>query len=344
MNNRANLAGSEWRKGIATVLVLLGLAGCTHHPAMKNEVAQELELQKNFDLGLILDTTIPLHLSIPVTNRSQRTISILELLRDCACTSVSIDKRTLAPGETATLRVISNMSGKKDMFVADIIIKSDAAEKVDEIQIHGRITGQVRIRPAQATIVTGDRSAPGTFTVFCDDQTGKWRYAGYDAKGMLLALQLREKETTPTTSVYEGTVDLTAEARKDLHGYQGSSVKLTFINDHLDRTLDVSYWIEIAVRRTVTVDPPQVTFVGKGAEQRRTVLVQSAEGMSIDAARPTAPCLRTALRRVDARGLAVSLVFDPSLAPNGMPENLACELLSDGKIVGSIPVNVVRLP
>ena len=69
---------------------------------------------------------------------------------------MTIDKQKLAPGETTNLRVITNLSGKTKLFTSNIVMESDAAEKVSEIEIRGQITGQIRI-PA----IAGDAGAGG---------------------------------------------------------------------------------------------------------------------------------------------------------------------------------------
>ena len=305
---------------------------------------QELELQKKIDLGLILDTTMPLQLSIPIKNTSDRTITIEKVSRDCACMSVTLDKRKLGPGEVATLRVVANLTGKLKWYVGEIIVESDAAEKIDEILIHGEITGQVRIRPSRATILTGDQRVPGRFSIFCDDQDGKWKCAGVAPEDPGLAVHLNPALTTSTTSTYDGTVDITTdEARKKYADYQESLITFTFVNDSLGRTLEIKYPVEVAIRRTISVDPPQVTFLAAGAEQRRTVVVQSAQGLELDAARCDYPGIQTAIHRIDARALTVDLVFQPALAGGSLPGNVSCALLSGGKTIGAFPINLIEI-
>jgi hypothetical protein len=82
----------------------------------------------------------------------------------------------------------------------------------------------------------------------------------------------------------------------------------------------------------------------KGGEQRRTVLVQSAQDLTIDAARCDFPCVKSVIRRIDPKALAIDLDFLPALAPEVIPENLACKFVSDGKTIGSVPINFVRIP
>jgi hypothetical protein len=305
----------------------------------------ELEIKKDIDLGMIIDSTAPLRFSIPVRNASNRLITIQKLSKDCSCMSVKIDKLKLAPGEVATIRVVSNLMGKSSVFTNEIIVESDAIEKVDEIQIRGQITGQVRIRPQMATMVSGDQPAPGCFTVFCDDQDGKWKYTGFESDDPHLAIQLKKRQTTPTTSVYDGSVDFKdEEARRTYAAYHQSSVTLNFVNDRLGKSLKLPYPIEIAVRRRVAVDPPQVTFVAKGDEQKRTVLVQSRDAVTIDAVQCASPAIKTAMQRIDRNSLVISLVFLPTSSLGESPGPLACDLVSGGKTVGSIPINIVDVP
>lgn len=342
MSKRAVLLAA----GFAAFALAAALAAAgkpAHSPTMKPPPT-ELEMTKDIDLGVILDTTSPLHLSIPLTNRSSRVITIQNLAKDCACTSVKVDKLTLAPGETATLRIVSNLTGKTNWYEGNIIVESDAVERIDQIRIHGRITGQIRIRPTRATLLTGEKHVPGSFSVFCDDQDGAWRYAGFTADDPALDLRLAKRETTPTTSVYDGTIDLRPGAAAARAAFQTAQITLRFVNDKLGRHFDLKYGVDIAVRRAVTVDPPQVSFLGKGTAQKRTVFVQSAQALAIDAARCASPCLSAAIHRINPKALRVDLVFRPALAQAGMPGSLACDLLSGGKTVGSFPINIVEIP
>jgi hypothetical protein len=340
MNSRAYKQGLKW---LTMALALSAFGGCTHKEI--KQMDPELEIEKNIDLGIILDTTIPLQLSIPIKNRADRTLTIQNISKDCSCTSVKIDKLKLAPGETATLRFVSNLAAKSGLYLSDIVIESDAAERIDEIQIRGRITGQIRVRPSRATILTGDERAPGAFTIFCDDQDGKWNYAGFISTDPNLKIQIKEKETTPTTSVYEGTVDLGQdETRKNYAAYRLAMTTLEFKNDKLGKSFEINLPVEIAVRRKVAIDPPQVAFYGRGAQQRRTILVQSVEAVNVDSVNCASSCITTAIHRVDKNSLMVDFVFLPALMHGESPSELACNLMCRGTVVGSIPINIVDIP
>ena len=331
-----------WCAGIALVLGLAGVAAASHKTMKQAE--SELEMKKDVDLGIILDTTSPVQLALPITNRSGRLITIHDVAKDCSCTSVKIDKLKLAPGETATLRIVANLAGKTDLYQSNLIVESDAVEKIDQIHLHGLITGQIRIRPGRVTVLTGDKQMPGAFSVFCDDQNGKWRYTGFAADDPHLVVRLKERETSPTTSVYDGTVDIASDTARQKYGaFQTAMVTLTFINDQLGRRFDLKYGVDVAIRRNVTIDPPQVMFLGDGTEQRRTLLVQSPQVLSIDAARCSPSGVRATIHRVDAKAVKIDLLYQPSLALGRGLQNGACELLSGGKTIGSVPINIVEI-
>ena len=75
-----SLHASRWLAVVAAFMLLLG-TGCHHKEGAKME--SELEMKKEIDVGIILDTTIPLKLAIPVTNRSDRIITISRVSKDC---------------------------------------------------------------------------------------------------------------------------------------------------------------------------------------------------------------------------------------------------------------------
>jgi hypothetical protein len=206
------------------------------------------------------------------------------------------------------------------------------------------ITGQIRIRPERVTLLTGVQRTPGSFSVFCDDQNGAWRYAGFVSDDPNLVVRLQKRETSPTTSVYDGTVDIGSEAaRRSYADFQTSRVTLSFVNDRIGRHFDLKYGVDIATRRDVTVDPPLVMYLGNGTEQKRTVLVQSAEALNIDSAQCSSPSLKASIRRVDGKALQVDLVFSPAPGQGSDAGNLVCELLSSGKTTESIPINIVDI-
>jgi hypothetical protein len=307
-------------------------------------MSTELEVKHFIDMGTILDTTIPLELFIPVKNRGSRTVTVTRLSKDCSCTSVSIEKMKIAPGETTNLRVSTNLSGKSALFVSEIVIESDSTEKVDEIQIKGLITGQIRIRPLRTALLMGEKDAPGSFTVFCDNQDGEWKYSGFTTDDPNLRVDLKLTSESPTTSTYAGMVTLPPEARAGYPDYSAAIVKLSFDHRRLGRKLELTLPVDLVVRRKLTTDPPRVTFDHAAAGQTRTVLVQSADAIAVDAATCESPCIKPNLRWIDKKTLLVELAFDPAQFAAQPPKDLSCSLRSGGQPVASIPINVVTVP
>ena len=339
---------ARWMTGLAmAAAIALGCAACSRQEPPKKEtrdMSTELEMKHLVDVGTILDTTIPLELFIPIKNRSQRLVTITRVSKDCSCTSVSIDKTKLQPGETATLRVSTNLTGKTNLFIGQIVVESDASEKIDEIQLQGQITGQIRIRPLRATLLMGEKDAPGKFTVFSDDQDGKWNYEGFRCKDPNVKVDLQLKSQSPTTATYEGTVSLPAAGRGKYPDYSSTSVWLEFNHGRLGRKLDLLLPVDLVVRRRVTTDPPEVVFGHDAKDQTRTVLVQSADAIDIDAVTSGSPCVRPNLRRIDAKTLLVEIAFDPAQFASQPAQDLSCRLESGGRMIASIPVSVVAIP
>jgi hypothetical protein len=90
---------------LAVALILPEMVACSRQETKEtSKMSTELEMKHEIDLGVILDTTIPIQLLIPVKNRSDRPVKIFKVSKDCSCTAVSIDKTSLAPGETAHVR------------------------------------------------------------------------------------------------------------------------------------------------------------------------------------------------------------------------------------------------
>ncbi len=306
-----------------------------------NTNKQELEMQKDFDLGLILDTTMPLNLSIPIKNVSGRTITITKVSKDCSCISLKLDKTVLAPGETATLKYIANLTGKSSLFMSDVVVESDAAEKLDEIQIRGQITGQVRIRPSQATVLIGDRYVEGRFTVFCNDQTGPWHLESCDSDRPDLHIRLVKTSSGSSSSVYEGFASIPETAWKTFPDYADATVTFKFVNPGLKRDLVIRYPIEIAVRRDVEWDPPQVAFLRGGGRQSRSVLVQSMQELKPDRATCAVPDVQATLRRISATAWWVDLVFDPATMGGGPPNDTVVRVEAEGRTLVSVPLSFV---
>ena len=324
-------------------IAVLGVVGCGHRDAGK--VSSELKVKKEIDLGIILDTTLPLELSIPITNRANRKLTIIKLSKDCSCTAVTIDKVSLSPGETANLHVVTNLAGKTNSFTSDIIVESDSLEKMDEIMIHGQITGQIRIRPQRATLLTGNEHVSSNFTVFCDDQNGKWKYTDFSADDSDVTVTLSQQSTSPTISIYNGLVDINPDAAgKQNTDYRESVITLNFVNEKTRKSFQLKYPVDIAVRRKLMMDPPQVTLVHTAMDQKRTILVQSEDPIHIDSVVCDSPCVKAAIRWIDTKTLIVELVSTPVSTQGDFPKNLKCNLLSGGKTIASIPVSIVNIP
>jgi hypothetical protein len=325
---------------VAVVAVLaLSLLACTRKETPM-KIPADLELQSHYDLGTILDTTVPIELFVPVKNVSSRTITITKLSRDCSCTGVVIDKTVLPPGDTAKIRIRSNLAGRTDDFNAIIVMESDAAEKVDEIRVSAKITGQIRVRPAQTTLVMGEKYAPAEFTVFCDNQKGAWTYKGFKSADPNLKVDLHVTATSPTTTTYTGTVEVAEAAREKYRDYQYVIVSLTFYHEELKRALNVQLPLSIAVRRAVTTDPPQVLFTASAAGQKRSVIVQGVDDISIDDIACDSAAIKAALRRINPRTLVLDLELDPAAKA---PPSTACELRTGGRVVASIPVRIMDI-
>ena len=336
----------SWKRMMAMAFILPGLIACTHQEEKeKTNMSTELEMTHLIDLGIILDTTIPIQFFIPVKNRSDRKITIFKVSKDCSCTAVSIDKTSLKPGETAQVRVSTNLTGKTNLYMGEVIIESDATEKMDEIQIQGRITGQIRVRPFQTTMVLGEKYTPASFTVFSDDQNGKWRYTGYTSDDPNLQVKLSLKSNSPTTSTYAGTVDIpNEEARKEYADYRQTAVTLKFVNDHIRKSIELKHMIAFVTRRNVTTDPVQVTFAHATGDQKRAVLVQSVDAIDIDAVTCPLPCVKPSFQRIDPNTVVVQLTYIPHLVHGDVPNVISCDLHSNGKMIASIPIHVVSLP
>jgi hypothetical protein len=336
---------SWWRIIAVFAIMALAIFVCGRKETKgASKMSTELEMKHQIDLGMILDTTIPIELFLPVKNRSARQITISRVSKDCSCTSVSIDKTVLAPGEVATIRVHSNLSGKTDRYLGEVVIESDATEKIDEIQVTGQITGQIRVRPLRTTVVMGDKYAAGSFTIFCDDQNGKWKYTGFTAEDPNLNVEITPKSTSPTTSTYAGVVHIPAAAQKSYPDFGTVMVKLKFENENLKRSLDLNFAVDLVIRRKITTDPAQVTFNHATKDQKRTVLVQSGDAIKVDSVTCGSPCVKSSLRWIDPKTLIVDLAFNPSAGAGKVPEDLACDLHAGGKRIASIPIHVVQIP
>jgi hypothetical protein len=251
----------------------------------------------------------------------------------------------LLPGETATLRVVTNLTGKSDLYVSDIVVESDSFEKVDEIEIRGQITGQIRIRPLRTTVLMGEKYAPGNFTVFCNNENGEWEYAGFTSDEPNIGIQLTKKSFTSTTSTYAGTVNITQDTNaKEYPDYHVSLVTLKFTNDHLHKNLELKYPVEMAVHKNLEMDPPQVTFNSDRESQKRTVLIQSTDPIHIDSAVCNSSFVTAGLHWINTKALLIELVSRSNIDPHNISDNTACSLRSGGKVIASIPINRVDIP
>ena len=331
----------RWRLP-ATVLAATILIGCVHKDMKPTE--SELELKKDIDLGLILDTTLPLELFIPIKNTSNRVITIHNVAKDCSCISVKLDKWKLQPGEVATLRYSANIGGRTDRFASDVVIESDAHERFDEIVIRGLITGQIRVRPSIVTVLTGAQESPGKFTVFCENQSGQWSYKGFESDNSDLHVELHPASSSPTTSIYDGTIAFPADWNKKAKiDYLNSSVTLNFRNNRLERDLKVHIPVEVSARRKITIDPPAATFLARGGTQTRAILVQSAQALAVDKARCSSHGMSAVIHPINSHAVRIELEFVSPSTDKEPAQSSTCDLLSGGKTVVSVPIEVVDI-
>ena len=71
--------------------------------------------------------------------------------------------------------------------------------------------------------------------------------------------------------------------------------------------------------------------------------MQSAGPLNVDSVVCDYPGLKTAWHQIDQKTLLVELDYLPETAQGDLPASQECRLLSNGKLIGSIPVNIVDL-
>jgi hypothetical protein len=157
-------------------------------------------------------------------------------------------------------------------------------------------------------------------------------------------LILKTRPSSPTTTTYEGIVKIHLDvARKQDTDYRVTLITLTFVNDQLRKTLLLKYPVDVVVRRKLTMDPPQVLFTSDGPDQKRAILVQGENAIQVDSVRCVASSVRATVRSMDEKTLIVEIAFLPRSVHGDLPKSLTCDLLSSGKTIASIPVNIIEI-
>jgi hypothetical protein len=125
--------------------------------------------------------------------------------------------------------------------------------------------------------------------------------------------------------------------------YRVAMITFKFTNDYLHKNWEFHFPVDIVVRRKVMVEPTQVAFSRDIEGQKRTVLVQSLDPIAVDSVTCDSTCVKTALHRLDDKNLIVEITYLQGALHGDAPKDLACQLLSGGKVVESIPVSILDL-
>ena len=151
--------------------------------------------------------------------------------------SVHRQDKTSARRNGACARI--DQSHREDEFLPGRALSSRMRRKKSMKSRFGDHHGTNSRSPWQSSIVLGDKYVPASFTVFSDDQNGKWEYSGFTSEVPNLRVDLLPIDE-PTTSTYAGIVGIPKEkARASYADHQQAVITLKFVNDKIGKSLDL---------------------------------------------------------------------------------------------------------
>lgn len=152
------------------------------------------------------DQTVKLKHSFHVRNAADGPVTIDRVLTTCGCTAATLDKKTLAPGETVPLDVEISLAGNRGQFQKHIYVLSGGGTQTKtRLTIKGTVVERVRVTPRTVNLgySAADTPTESTATLEAADASAKFtvRDIGTDSAYLELNLETSADGMTHTLHV-----------------------------------------------------------------------------------------------------------------------------------------------
>ena len=103
-------------------------------------------LERKHDFGVILEENGKVHCSMRLVNTGDEPLLIIKAQAGCGCTGINYTQAPIQPGDTATVDISYNPSGRPGEFSKDVVIHTNTVPKRTTLVISGNVI------PSSATL------------------------------------------------------------------------------------------------------------------------------------------------------------------------------------------------
>ncbi len=254
-----------WRLVVGTAVLVSGAARAELH--IEPALAQAGTVRRG----------PPLSRTFTLTNRGAAPVEIIGARAGCGCLTPRIDRRTLAPGESAPVvlevNTLSQAAGEHT-WACQVYYQSGGQPSEAMLRVSGRVLAEVTVEPTAVTLsatgavrreilLTDHRARPLTVTA---------------ARGS--SPHLRAEVRPPHRdergqAAYRIELELTADCPEGRH----EEVLSLYTDDPSYAELKVPVTVHKRARQRVTASPPEVTLTADAAS--RLVLLRDADDQPV---------------------------------------------------------------
>jgi len=238
--------------------------------------AKKLFSETEHDFGVVARGALTRH-DVTIRNTTRSTVHISSVGASCTCASGTVDKQTIAPGETATLTLEMNtrqFHGKKD---SNVIVNIDAPQYAEvRIPVSMYCRKDVVLTPGAVNFGAVDKGAGAERTVrIAYAGYSGWEIRGVQGAGKLLTAKLEEGPQTASGRDYVLRVALSPDAPPG-----PIRERLTLITSDTNNP-KVPVLVEGVVEDDITVRDVDLGTVVRGEEKRFNVVLRGKKSFKI---------------------------------------------------------------
>ncbi|MCK5742934.1 MAG: DUF1573 domain-containing protein [Chlorobi bacterium] len=107
---------------LSAMIILLFVVNAVAGPKLR------FDCGKAYEFGLVKPSQSPLHAEIKLYNDGDELLKIEKVTPTCGCTTESLDKKEIKPGDFATLKILLNVKKYNGKIVKSVIITTNEIE------------------------------------------------------------------------------------------------------------------------------------------------------------------------------------------------------------------------
>ena len=105
-------------------------------------------LEQKHDFGVFLEENGKVHCSLRVVNTGNEPLLIVKAQAGCGCTGINYSEAPIQPGDTSSVEISYNPSGRPGQFTKQVIIFTNTVIKRTVLEITGHVILSYQVEPS----------------------------------------------------------------------------------------------------------------------------------------------------------------------------------------------------